>query len=152
MSRYHNCHYGGVVSALFVIWLILYVLGSILKYCEVLKKISTGQIKISLPAAVVFKRNTLFLSVLLWQKGHKFQIWSTIKFFFASGTLLLGKNIFLHFPEEVLSFNVALFVVNAQGISMILSLSYRQAYIPRGNVTRIYYNILAKSDISKLSK
>ena len=68
------------------------------------------------------------------------------------GTLLLGKNIFLHFPEEVLSFNVALFVVNAQGISMILSLSYRQAYIPRGNVTRIYYNILAKSDISKLSK
>ena len=35
---------------------------------------------------------------------------------------------------------------------MILSSSYRWAYIPRDNVTRIYYNILAKSDISKLSK
>ena len=41
------------------------------------------------------------------------------------------------------------YVVDAQGISMILSSSYRRAYIPRDNVTRIYYNILAKSDITK---
>ena len=59
-------------------------------------------------------------------------------------------GIIQHFVDQVNVWGNT--IVDTQGISMILSSSYRQAYIPRDNVTRIYYNILAKSDISKLSK
>ena len=113
MTTHINCRCGGVESALFVMWLILYVLGSILEYCEVSKKFSTGQIKFYFPAAAVFKRITLFTSLLLWQKGHKFQFWSTIKLFFACGTLLLCKKyFFLHFPEDLLAFNLLLMLLS----------------------------------------
>ena len=74
-----------------------------------MKNFSTHQIKISLPVAATFKRNILFLSVLLWWKGPKFQFWSTINVFFA---LLLFKINFLHCSEDLLPFNVTLLSLN----------------------------------------